>query len=184
MRLVVGLGNPGDQYRESFHNVGFSVLDLLSTRLSLGAWSRRFKGLVVRGGYQRSPFVLLKPQTYMNASGQSVVSCGQFYKIQLEDTLVISDDIDLPLGTARYRLSGGHGGHNGLRSIIDLCGANSFHRIRIGVGRPYSRESVANYLLRRPPAESQKVIESTVEESVNHVLDFIVGHPVCIPSKK
>ena len=139
MKFIVGLGNPGNKYKGTLHNVGFQTLDLLAANLGERQWSQKFKGEIIQGRIGEDPYVLLKPMTYMNISGESVLACMQFFKLDLEDILVVSDDIDRSLGTLRYRKSGGHGGHNGLRSITQLCGGNDFHRIKIGIGRPAGR---------------------------------------------
>ncbi len=173
MKLIVGLGNPGDQYRNTLHNVGFQLLDLLAGELQETQWQQKFKGESLQGRLGSQSYALLKPQTYMNISGESVLACKQFYKLDLEDILVISDDIDRPAGTLRYRISGGHGGHNGLRSIIQQCGGNSFHRLRIGIGRPLSSDNIAKYVLSKPSTETKIAIETALRGSIEHLKDFI-----------
>ncbi|MCP4753466.1 MAG: aminoacyl-tRNA hydrolase [Proteobacteria bacterium] len=182
MKLIVGLGNPGEKYRHTLHNVGFAAVDALADEVATGQWTSRFKGLVSQGRYQGFPYILLKPQTYMNVSGESVVACKQFYKLELEDILVISDDIDRIAGLLRYRSSGGHGGHNGLRSIIQLCGANRFHRLKIGIGRPDSSNGVSNYVLSKPSSEIRQPIDEAVRQTVEYQLDFIRDIPIQIQS--
>ncbi len=184
MKLIVGLGNPGARYRDTLHNAGFSAVDALADELRVGSWNRRFKGLVAQGRYQQNPYLLLKPQTYMNVSGESVLACKQFFKLELEDILVVSDDVDRPAGSLRYRATGGHGGHNGLRDIIRLCGANRFHRLKIGIGRPDFQEDVANYVLRKPADETLRLVEDAVQQAVGYQLDFIQDTPIQIHSKK
>jgi len=173
MKLIVGLGNPGDRYQHTLHNVGFLALDALSSNLSMDRWSSRFKGLISRGTYQGSGFILLKPQTFMNVSGESVLACQQFYKIPTTDILVISDDIDRPAGLLRYRASGGHGGHNGLRNIIQLFGGNHFHRIKIGIGRPNGKQRVSDYVLSKPSKQVAASVEEAIQETVGYQMDFI-----------
>ena len=179
MRLVVGLGNPGEKYRQSLHNIGFEAIDRLVGELSLNSWKSKFNGLVINENYQGHPFLLLKPLTYMNLSGQSVQACAQFYKVTLPDTLVVSDDVDLVPGKIRYREKGGHGGHNGLRNIMELCG-NDFHRLRIGVGRPDDKRSTADYVLGRPSGETKERLEDSLIKSTEYILDFISGRPIQI----
>lgn len=181
MKLIVGLGNPGNRYQDTLHNVGFMALDALASRISTDQWSSRFKGLMVRGSYQGSRYILLKPQTYMNVSGESVLACRQFFKVPITDILVVSDDIDRPAGALRYRISGGHGGHNGLRNIIQLFGSNAFHRIKIGIGRPNGRQKVADYVLSKPSAEVSEAIHEAVQQTVDYQLDFIQGQTIQIP---
>ncbi|MBU2513042.1 aminoacyl-tRNA hydrolase [bacterium] len=173
MKLIVGLGNPGAQYKNTLHNVGFQLVDLLAEDLRETQWQQKFKGDLLQGRLGDKPYVLLKPLTYMNISGESVLACKQFYKLELEDILVVSDDIDRSAGTLRYRVSGGHGGHNGLRSIIQQCGGSNFHRIKIGIGRPFSSGNVANYVLSKPSVETRIEIEAALERSVKYLIDFI-----------
>lgn len=180
MKLIVGLGNPGSQYQDTLHNVGFMALDALAAKLSADRWLSRFKGLTSRGSFQGCAYTLLKPQTYMNVSGESVVACQQFFKLPITDVLVISDDIDRPAGSLRYRSSGGHGGHNGLRSIIQLFGTNGFHRIKIGIGRPNGRQKVADYVLSKPTADVVDVIDQAIQQTVDYQLDFIQDRTIQI----
>ncbi len=129
MWLVVGLGNPGREYAETRHNIGFMVMDELARRWELGGWRSKFGGEIA----QDKNVVALKPQEYMNVSGQAVQRTAQFYKP--DQIVVIHDEIDLPFGKLRVKVGGGHGGHNGLRSIIENVGAE-FVRVRCGVGKP------------------------------------------------
>ena len=180
MKLVVGLGNPGSRYQDTLHNVGFLSLDALAEKVSADNWLSRFKGLMTRGSLQGCPYILLKPQTYMNVSGESVLACLQFFKIPISDVLVISDDIDRPAGSLRYRASGGHGGHNGLRNIIQLFGSNDFPRIKIGIGRPNGRQKVADYVLSRPSSDVADLIDQAIEKIVDHQMDFILDRTIQI----
>ncbi len=184
MKLLVGLGNPGQEYENTLHNAGFRAINALANNLGSTNWTNNFKGLVVKSRFRGEPFLLLKPQTYMNISGESLVACKSYFKIEIEDVMVLSDDLDLPLGTIRYREKGGHGGHNGLRSIIQLCGSNEFHRIKIGIGRPKnSGEKVSSYVLNRPSREIQKVLESSIEQTIEYQMNFILGEPIQVHSQ-
>ncbi len=175
MKLIVGLGNPGDQYKNTLHNVGFDVLEELAKDIGIFQWQQKFKGEFLQARVGSDAFVLLKPLTYMNISGESVQACKQFFKLELEDILVVSDDIDRPAGSIRYRVSGGHGGHNGLRSIIQQCGGNTFHRLKIGIGRPISGDNVAKHVLSKPSAESKIAIEAAIKQTTDYLVDFIKG---------
>lgn len=148
MKLVVGLGNPGDRYARTRHNVGFQVLD------SLGLdFHQKFQGLCAQSG----DVLYLKPQTFMNCSGDSVLAALSFYKIKPENLLVIHDELDLPFGIIRLKKSGGHAGHNGLRDIIRLIGPD-FSRIRIGIGKPEQKTQVVDYVLSPfTPTEESKL---------------------------
>lgn len=180
MKLIVGLGNPGDRYQNTLHNVGFLALDALSSFLTADQWLNRFKGLMIRDSCQGSDFVLLKPQTFMNVSGESVLACQQFFKIPTADILVISDDIDRPPGMLRYRASGGHGGHNGLRNITQLLGDNMFHRIKIGIGRPNGRQGVSDYVLSKPSQKDAVSINDAIQQTVEYQMDFIQNRTIQI----
>jgi PTH1 family peptidyl-tRNA hydrolase len=180
MKLIVGLGNPGAKYRDTLHNVGFKALDSLADSLRESQWSQKFKGEFIRGRMGNDAFVVLKPMTYMNISGESVLACLQFFKLELEDMLVVSDDIDRPLGSLRYRKSGGHGGHNGLRSIIQLCGGSNFHRIKIGIGRPEGPMDVSNYVLSKLTSEMNRKITPAIEQVIDYLTLFIRGKTIQI----
>ncbi len=180
MKLIVGLGNPGSKYRNTLHNVGFKALDLLAESLQESQWSQKFKGEIIRGRIGDHQYVLLKPMTYMNVSGESVTACMHFFKLDLEDVLVVSDDIDRPLATLRYRTSGGHGGHNGLRSIIQHCSGNDFHRIKVGIGRPDGPMGVSNYVLSKITPEMGSVINPALERMTHYLTLFIRGETIQI----
>jgi PTH1 family peptidyl-tRNA hydrolase len=142
--LVVGLGNPGQKYAGTRHNVGFMVVDALADKLSAGAFREKFSGVFVRA--TRPDLALLKPLTFMNASGESVQQAMQFFKVELKDVLVVHDELDVPFGECRLKQGGGAAGHNGLRSIIQHCGGEGFGRLRVGIGRPRSGEGVSHVL--------------------------------------
>ena len=143
MWLVAGLGNPGPEYEHTRHNIGFMVADELHRRWRMSSWKSKFGGEVS----QQDQIVLLKPQEYMNVSGQAVQRTAAFYKIEAKDIIVIHDEIDLPFGKLRVKVAGGHGGHNGLRSIVSQIG-ESFLRVRCGVGKPEGgKEKVTGHVL-------------------------------------
>lgn len=136
MWLICGLGNPGPKYRNNRHNVGFMVVDLLASRASAGPFKDKFKGEWARGTLAKSDVVLLKPMTFMNLSGESLQAAMTFFKVPLENVLVIHDELDLAYRDVRVKVGGGAAGHNGLKSIIQHCGGPEFARVRIGIGRP------------------------------------------------
>lgn len=153
MKLLVGLGNPGAQYAMTRHNAGFIILDLLAEEEKL-TWrdEARFSSTTAKGSFLGLTVMLQKPTTYMNRSGFAVGNLLRFLKLKPADMIVFHDDIDLPAGKVRVREGGGHGGHNGIRSIIDEVGDSNFYRIKLGVGRPNDaqeerRESVSNWVL-------------------------------------
>ncbi len=147
MKLIVGLGNPGDKYSGNRHNVGFMAVERMADAHGLPAWRKRFQGLATDGEIGGERVLLLKPQTYMNESGRSVGEAVRFLKIALEDVIVVYDEIDLAPGKLKVKVGGGNAGHNGLRSISALVG-NDYARVRIGVGHPGHKELVAGYVLR------------------------------------
>jgi len=135
MKLIIGLGNPGKEYENTRHNTGFMVLDRLSEKLNIEMTQNKFKGLYGKSKYKGEDVILLKPQTYMNLSGESVRQVMDFFKINQEDILVIYDDLDMPVGKLRLRQSGSAGGHNGIKNIILHTGSQNFNRIRVGIDR-------------------------------------------------
>ncbi|SRR5579875_149780 len=146
MRLIVGLGNPGARYERTRHNVGFMAADAIHRRHDFGPWRAKFEGLLAEGALHGSRAYLLKPQTFMNASGESVAEAARFYKIPPAEIVVIHDEIDLEPGKLRVKQGGGAAGHNGLRSIDALIGED-YWRVRIGVGHPGVKELVEPYVL-------------------------------------
>jgi PTH1 family peptidyl-tRNA hydrolase len=152
--LVVGLGNPGREYAETRHNVGFMVADELARRTA-GSWRAKFSGELAEVRLDGMRLALLRPQTFMNESGRSVVAAVRFFKVEPEDLLVVHDEVDLEPGRLQIRLGGGLAGHNGLRSVAQQLGTPEFARLRIGVGRPERGDPrpVANFVLSEFPAE-------------------------------
>ncbi len=147
MWLVVGLGNPGPKYARNRHNIGFMVVDELATRWRVDAFRAKFGGEAASGEGAGEKVVLLKPQEYMNVSGRALQRTAAFYQIDAKQWIVAHDEIDLPLGTLRVKVGGGHAGHNGLRSIVQETGTQDFIRMRCGVGRPVGASKVADFVL-------------------------------------
>jgi PTH1 family peptidyl-tRNA hydrolase len=145
--LIVGLGNPGREYSQNRHNVGFMLLDRLASRLGVRFSRVQNRALVTRGEYQGKRLILAKPQTYMNLSGQAAAALQRFYKIPLANLLVTYDEVDLPFGTLRLRPKGGSAGHRGVRSLIQQLSSENFPRLRLGVDRPPGRMQAADYVL-------------------------------------
>jgi PTH1 family peptidyl-tRNA hydrolase len=169
--LIAGLGNPGEKYRDTRHNVGFWAVDCLATRWKV-SFQNKFKAeyaLASSSQTGAAGAILLKPQTFMNLSGQSIAEAARFYKIPLEThLLVLSDDLDLPAGALRLRLSGGAGGHNGLRSVNECLGTQNYPRLRMGIGRSATLEG-ADYVLAKIPRDEKPVYEKLAEEAANGV---------------
>ena len=145
MKLIIGLGNPGTRYIRTRHNAGFMAIDLFASEFNNTIWQNKFESLIGFQTIQQTKVILLKPLTYMNLSGKAAQRVLSFYKIAMTDTVIFHDDIDLPLGTVKLKIGGGHAGHNGLRSINEAIGQN-YTRVRIGVSRP-KEDSVSNYVL-------------------------------------
>lgn len=147
MLAIIGLGNPGDQYAHTRHNVGFDVLDILSAKLSLPLKKLKCRAVIGEGAYKGEKIALIKPQTFMNESGLSVSDAMHWYKLTPEQMLIVVDDIDLPFGAVRLRPHGGPGTHNGLRSILQCVGNGDFPRVRVGMGAPPAGWDLADYVL-------------------------------------
>lgn len=158
MRLIVGLGNPGKEYLFSRHNLGFMVVDRLAGDLDIRVTRNQFDALIGDGTISGNRIMLAKPQTYMNLSGNSVCGLLRFYKLQIEDLIVIHDDLDLPFDTVRIKKGGGHGGNKGVMSIMSQLGSPDFIRVRIGIGKPPRKEMTEDHVLGRFfPEEMQKL---------------------------
>jgi peptidyl-tRNA hydrolase, PTH1 family len=147
MKLLVGLGNPGPEYAHNRHNVGFMALDAVAARWQFGPWKKRLGGLTAEGDIVGHRTVLLKPLTYMNESGRSVGEASRFLKIVPASIAVLHDELDLPAAKIRTKSGGGHGGHNGLRSIDAHLGTKDYRRLRIGIGHPGDKALVSDYVL-------------------------------------
>ena len=145
-KLIVGLGNPGPKYSWTRHNAGFIVLDRFAHLTGIPVAKKNFSGLYGEGSFRGNRILLLKPQTFMNLSGRSVAEALRFHKLELSDLLIIHDDLDIPFGQIKFKEDGGHGGHNGLRSLHQVLGSGSYPRLRVGIGRP-AHGDMADYVL-------------------------------------
>ncbi len=165
MQLIVGLGNPGTQYEDTRHNIGFKVIDKLVANHGANDISKNsFFGEL----YKSKQTLFLKPTTFMNLSGKSLQAVKNFYKIELEDITVIHDDIDLPFSALRFKNGGGHGGHNGLRSIDAMIG-KAYNRVRMGVDKPEHKSQVADYVLHNFSAEEEKILTGWISHTVEAI---------------
>ena len=174
LRLIVGLGNPGDQYARTRHNVGFDVVDVLCRRWQVTvSENRKFKGLYGDGTFRGQKIALLKPQTFMNRSGQSVRAVLDWYKFEPISVLIVYDDMDLPLGRLRLRPSGSAGGHNGMKSIISHLGTQEFPRLRIGIGSTNKEgdrdRAVVSHVLGKFAPDEKSLITTTLDWSADAV---------------
>jgi peptidyl-tRNA hydrolase, PTH1 family len=172
--LIVGLGNPGREYRYNRHNVGFMALDRVVERHQLmGFTKRQGKALITTATLDGAPVILAKPQTYMNASGEAVSSLLRFYDLPLDRLLVCFDDIDLPVGTIRIRPEGGSAGQNGMKSVIRHLGTEAFPRLRLGVGRPPGKKNAAAHVLRDFKQAELEIINVTLDKAVDAIETFV-----------
>ena len=164
MFLIVGLGNPGKEYENTRHNIGFNAIDVIAKKYKIELNRIKFKGIYGEAFIGGEKVILLKPSTYMNLSGESVRSVMDFYKISEEDVLVIYDDISLEVGRLRIRDKGSAGGHNGIKSIISHMGTEDFARIKIGVGQP--KGDLVNYVLGNFAKEEKRILDEVLETVV------------------
>lgn len=171
--LIVGLGNPGAEYQETRHNVGFMAVELLAHRLNF-SWkpTSKFKADIAIGTFQDKKIILVKPQTYMNLSGIAVGLVKSFYNIPIEDILVIHDELDVKLGAMKYKQGGGAAGHNGIKSLDQNIG-NNFHRLRVGIGRPEFEGQVSSYVLSKFEKNEQPIIENVLARIENSYMELL-----------
>lgn len=167
MKLIVGLGNPGSKYEHTRHNMGFDTLDLLNETLKIKLDKKKFQGLYGKG----EGIILFKPETFMNLSGIAVREIMTFYKIDIEDLLVISDDMALPVGKIRLRDAGSSGGHKGLQNIIDNLGTDKFKRVRIGIGEP--KINTIDFVLSKPSKEEAPLISDAQKHAKDAILEYL-----------
>ena len=174
MKLIVGLGNPGPEYRDTRHNVGFMVADALVERWRVrDQWREKFDALLIKTMVRDEPVIVVKPLTFMNLSGQAVAGLAGFYKIEPADVLVVTDDVALPLGRLRARREGGAGGHNGLKSIIQSLATQAFPRMRVGVGRGDNRRDLADHVLGRFDADERDTVSAAVLRAADATETFL-----------
>lgn len=167
--LVVGLGNPGPSYAATRHNAGFMVLDLLGARVGGSFKSHKSRCDVLEGRLVGVPVVLAKPRSYMNESGGPVVAAARFFKVAVEDVIVVHDELDLPFGTVRLKRGGGEGGHNGLRSTSSAFGSKEYVRVRFGIGRPPGRQDPADFVLKPFSTLERKTLEFEIDRAADAV---------------
>lgn len=175
IELIVGLGNPGRDYADTRHNAGFWFVEAVARKYG-GSFKaeKKFQGETARALIDGHEVWLLKPDTFMNLSGQSVLALMQFYKINLANILVVHDDLDLPAGVARLKQGGGHGGHNGLRDITSRCGGNGFQRLRLGIGHPGDKSRVTGHVLSKVTHDDQRAIEDAIAAAMD-VLPLVIA---------
>jgi PTH1 family peptidyl-tRNA hydrolase len=172
MKLIVGLGNPGKKYEHTRHNMGFDAVDLLSDLSQIDVDKEVFHGLMGRGNVFDEDIMLFKPTTFMNLSGTAVREVINYFKIPLEDVVVIFDDMALEPGKIRLRLDGSSGGHKGMQNIIDLLGTNEIKRIRVGIGEPGENDNI-DYVLSKPVDEERELIQDAIKNAVEALKEML-----------
>jgi peptidyl-tRNA hydrolase, PTH1 family len=173
--LIVGLGNPGREYSDTRHNIGFMTLDRLAVRLQVKFSRLESKALVTKAEYQGRRLVLAKPQTYMNLSGGAVGALARYYKVPLENLMVAYDDVDLPFGMLRLRAEGGSAGQKGMGSIIERVGTQAFPRLRLGIDRPPGRMEAADYVLQPFSHQEVGMLAGILDRAVEAILTFVTS---------
>ncbi len=172
MRMVVGLGNPDDRYIDTRHNTGFKAIDSLAQELGIDVRKRKFGSRFGLGEFADNKLILLKPWQYMNRSGQAVATAAGFYKLNIGELIVVTDDMDLEPGRIRLRYKGSAGGHNGLADIIQKLGTNEFARCRVGIGQSAEADAVG-YVLGKPQEDEKPLLTAAIERARNAVLCWI-----------
>lgn len=176
IRLIVGLGNPGEQYAATRHNVGFWWVDEIARRKNASLrLEKQFDGLAAKILFAEQAVWLLEPQTYMNLSGRAVKALASFYKMQPEEILVVHDELDLLPGTVKLKYGGGHGGHNGLKDIFAHLGTPHFWRLRLGIGHPGNRSQVVNFVLKPPMQAEKALIELASQQALDVLPELLNG---------
>ena len=180
--LIVGLGNPGDQYKDTRHNVGFAVVDALCQRWGSSNVVEKWNALTCKVQKDGATVLFIKPKTYMNLSGNAVAGCVSFYKLDVRSVLVVHDDLDMPRGKTKLVLGGGHGGHNGIRSIIQKLGTSDFFRVKYGIGRPGQNDvpaemPVENFVLGKMTSEEQQYLLQAFDRIESGIEYVLAGNP-------
>ena len=184
IKLIVGLGNPGRQYEKTRHNAGFLFLDALAIERGC-TWSDepRFQGLFAESGVANGKVMLLKPDTFMNRSGQSVGKIARYYKLHPEEILVVHDELDFNPGVVKLKKDGGHAGHNGLRDIIAHLGSKEFYRLRLGIGRPAAGKVVADFVLSTPSKQEWELLVNAFDLSRSFIGQMVTGDMAAVMNK-
>lgn len=176
IQLIVGLGNPGQQYERTRHNAGFWFIDAIARTHGINLKSEnKFHGEVGKGRIDGEEVWLLKPMTFMNKSGQGIAALARFYKIDAENILIAHDELDLAPGTVRLKKGGGHGGHNGLRDTVAQLGTKEFQRLRLGIGHPGHASQVSGYVLSKAPAIDQALTEGAIDKALDSLSLIVSG---------
>lgn len=173
MKLIIGLGNPEKDYSKTRHNMGFNVLNKLAKEYNIDISSTKFEAEFGKGMIENEKVVLVKPQTFMNESGRSVIQFVNFYKITMNDLIVVYDDVDIDISKIRIRKSGSSGSHNGMKSIIKYLSNEEFPRIRVGIGKPKYENDMINYVIGAIPEEEIPGLEKGIEKAKNAIVEIL-----------
>ena len=173
MYIVVGLGNPENEYSNTRHNMGFDTINKLAKQYNIEISKTNFKGQYGTGIIENEKVILLKPQTYMNLSGESVKEIINFYKINTDQLIIIYDDIDIEAGTIKLRKTGGHGNHNGMKSVINEIETQKFPRIRVGIGRPEHKGDLINYVIGKIPEHEKEILDKGTTLAKDAIVEII-----------
>ena len=173
MYIIVGLGNPEEEYSNTRHNMGFDTINKIAQKYGIKFSKTNFKGIYGTGIIEGEKVILLKPQTYMNLSGESIKEVIDFYKVSTENLIIIYDDIDIEPGIIKLRKTGGPGTHNGMKSVINKIGTEKFPRVRIGIGKPEYKGDLINYVIGKIPNEDKKILEKSTDLAKDAVIEII-----------
>ena len=173
MYLIVGLGNPEPEYSKTRHNMGFDVINKLSNKYEINVNKSKWKGLVGTGIIENEKVILLKPQTFMNLSGESIREVMDFYNLENKDIIIIYDDMDIEKGEIKVRNTGGPGSHNGMKSVIENLPNNRFKRVRVGIGKPENKSDMINYVIGKVSDEEQEILDKGTEKAKEAVIEIV-----------
>lgn len=173
MFLVVGLGNPEEDYKNTRHNMGFDTINKLANQYNIEINKKKFKGLCGTGIIENEKVILLKPQTFMNLSGESIKEAMDFYKIKSENLIVIYDDIDIEPGIIKIRKKGGPGGHNGMKSVIAEINSENFPRVRVGIGKPERKGQLIEYVIGAMSEEDRKILDNATTKGKDAIIEIL-----------
>lgn len=173
MYLIVGLGNPEEDYSKTRHNMGFNVVNKIAKKYGIEINKKKFDSLYGEGIIENKKVILLKPQTYMNLSGKAIIQAANFYKIPLENICVIYDDMDIELGIIKIRKKGGAGSHNGMKSVVAELNSEDFARIRVGIGTPKFKDDSINYVIGAIPEEEVKVLDEGTTKAADAMISIL-----------
>lgn len=173
MYLIVGLGNPEEDYSNTRHNMGFDTVNKLAQQYQIDVNKKKFKGLYGTGLIENEKVIILKPQTFMNLSGESIREVVEYYKIDIDKIIIIYDDMDIELGTVKIRKTGGPGGHNGMKSVEQNLEGRNYSRIRVGIGKPEHKDDFINYVIGPIPEKDKKILDESTTRAKEAIIEII-----------